>query len=144
MQVRSCYKQAYSRGSGKKADKCTGTEEDGFNGCYNKCEPGFVGQGRYCFKKCPEGFKQMSSFCLKPAGYLRQGGFQKSPDSQRCGVMFFEKCREGFHSSMTCARCLPDCPRGMDDLGSMCKRRYYNRGPARSPACNQEAGEELD
>ena len=80
---------------------------------------------------------------MKPAGYWRGTGKPEPfADSEKFSLLYYPKCKEGYHA-WGCCNCKFECPEGMKDLTSMCKKETYERGAAVPPACaNPE--EEID
>ena len=72
---------------------------------------------------------------MKPSGYWRgTGKATPFPDSEKFSMMYYPKCKEGYHA-WGCCNCKYDCPEGMKDLTSMCMKNTYQRGNPRKPGC---------
>lgn len=119
--------------------------------CYKPCKDGYKGVGPVCWQRCPEGFRDDGAFCAKPAPYGRGVGYpwkfgdkpfnldkakrrcERDHGDGRChqsGLIYYPKCREGFHN-VGCCVCSPNCPSGMKDIGVSCAKPSYGRGVGR-------------
>ena len=107
---------------------CRDDEEKQLTQCYPKCKEGWTGMGAFCYQDCPKDFKAMAVFCTKPKGYGRGKGTWKQCDNcEKWGLWWYPKCKEGFHASKV-FWCRRDCPDGMKDLMSTCKKNSMYRG----------------
>lgn len=120
--------------------------------CYDPCKTGYFGEDppAACYQRCPAEFTQDGRFCAKPAAYGRGAGYIIT-DKAKCerenpggceqdGLLFYPKCREGFHPAGCCI-CSPNCPSGMTDIGVSCVADEQIRKPRRA---NCPAGVEKD
>ncbi len=140
-----CYRDSYGRGVGKPMICKEGQQQDA-GLCYTPCQSGYKGVGPVCWQSCPSGFRDDGAFCAKPKPYGRGVGYpwkfgDKLNDHgmrSRCekahpegceknGLIFYPKCREGFHN-VGCCICSPNCQLGQTDIGVSCAKKSYGRG----------------
>lgn len=96
---------------------------------------GYTGSGLFCAQDCPKDYKNFAYYCMKPDGYWRGTGKPiQFEDSEKFGIMYYPKCKEGYHA-WGCCNCKYECPEGMKDLTSMCMKQSYQRGNPRKPTC---------
>lgn len=108
------------------------------NMCYPKCKEQWTGVGAFCYQDCPKDFKAMAVFCVKPKGYGRgAGSWRKCEDCEKWGLWWYKKCSEGYHASKV-FWCRRDCPAGMADLMSTCKKNSSYRGLGHFMYCGPE------
>ena len=119
--------------------------------CYPPCRDGYKGVGPVCWSQCPRDFPDHGAFCGKPAPYGRGVGYpwkfgdkpfdlgaaerrcERDHGQDRChkdGLIYYPKCREGFHN-VGCCVCSPNCPSSMKDIGVSCAKDPYGRGVGR-------------
>ena len=133
----TCYKKAYYRGRGNGLYRCNADEDQSLNWCFKKCEAGFSGFGSACLADCPKNWRAMAGFCLKPIGYNRGvGQWTKCDNCEKYGLLWYPKCRSGYHSSMQ-FYCKLDCPKGWEDMVSMCKKPTKSRGLGHGMYCGE-------
>jgi len=81
------------------------------------------------------------AFCRKPKPYGRGvGSTWPCLGCERWGLLWYPKCRAGFHN-VACCICSPNCPNGTLDVGVSCTRESYLR-PSTALQC--EPGEVMD
>ena len=132
----ACWLSAYGRGVGKPIHTCApGLEQNGLL-CYPQCQKGYYGVGPVCWENCPNGFRNDGAFCFKPDSYGRGVGYplwneakcnqENSQGCEKWGLIWYPKCRAGFHN-VACCVCSPDCPPEMTDIGISCAKKSYGR-----------------
>jgi len=155
-----CYRQSYGRGVGKPMHCAAGQAEDA-GLCYTPCQPGYKGVGPVCWQSCAPGFRDDGAFCAKPGPYGRGAGYPwkfgdglndngmrrrcNKANPQGCeknGLIYYPKCREGFHA-VGCCICSPNCPRGQTDIGVSCAKKSYGRGVGK-PLSTCPTGQDKD
>ena len=125
--AKTCWKKAYGRGIGKLKTICPADKEKDDLLCYPKCRDGYSGVGPVCWQTCPSDFSDALTFCNKPSSYNRGvGSMWECDNCERCGLLWYPKCRENFHSE-ACLECSPDCPSGMTDMVTSCVKDSYSR-----------------
>lgn len=140
-----CWRKVFSRGQGKIKHSCRKDFEENMELCYPLCAKNFTGIGEACWANCPLDFKDLKAFCNKPDSYNRGNGYslwnkekcemENDGNCEQWGLMFFPKCREGYHN-IGCCLCTPNCPPGMSDLGVACAKNSYSRGRGEPLICN--------
>ncbi len=139
---KSCYIGSYGRGAGSPLTSCNANESRSGALCYPKCKAGYKGRAFVCWKKCPSGFRNIGVFCQKPKAYGRGAGYlkkskclKKHPSGcQRTGLIYYPKCKPGYHH-VGCCICSPNCPSGMKDTGTGCRKKTYTRGAGHILRC---------
>ncbi len=153
-----CFRQSYGRGVGKPM-RCPHGKAYDAGLCYRPCKSGYKGVGPVCWQSCLPGFADHGAFCGKPKPYGRGVGYPwKFGDGfgdrgmrRRCqrahpqgcekkGLIYYPKCKPGFHS-VGCCICSPNCPPGQTDIGVSCAKKKYGRGvgkPVSACASDQE------
>ena len=141
-----CYRESYTRDLGEPM-KCPADKQYDAGLCYKPCETDYKGVGPICWQNCSPGFRDDGAFCFKPAPYGRGGGYpwkfgdglnddgmrsrcEKDHGKGNCekdGLIFYPKCKPGFHK-FGCCVCTPNCPPGQTDIGVSCAKRSYSRG----------------
>lgn len=159
-----CYRKSAGRGAGVVGNGCPEGQIKDPNGalCYPKCRDGYYAVGPVCWQSCPGGFRDDGAYCAKPAEYGRGAGYPwKAGDKpfnydkakERCekenpqgcerdGLIYYPKCREGFHM-VGCCTCSPNCPPDFGaDIGVSCTKKNYPNGAGTVLTC--PAGTERD
>ena len=133
-----CWKGSYGRGVGKPLSTCPpNTDKNGLL-CYPKCKNDMVGNGPVCWGRCPAGFPNHGAFCGKPKSYGRGAGkIKKCDNCEKNGLLWYPKCREGFHN-VACCVCSPNCINGMKDIGVSCAKTSYGRGAGKPMTCRPD------
>ncbi|OQR97953.1 hypothetical protein ACHHYP_09384 [Achlya hypogyna] len=141
-----CIRDGIGRGAGTPVvNQCLEGEEAYGALCYPKCQEGYEKVGCcICRKKGCSGAVGVTDIgvsCTKPAAYGRGAGYAlwnqdkcSAENSQGCeknGLMWYPKCKAGFHA-FGCCICTPDCPAGTHDDGAFCRKDHYGRGAGKS------------
>jgi hypothetical protein len=146
-------KPSYPRGVGVVPTVCGSGQQLDAGLCYPECQSGYSGVGPVCWQRCPSGFRDDGAFCAKPQPYGRGTGYawefgdppfdlgnakrrcERDHGAGRCeqnGLIFYPRCRPGFHS-VGCCVCSPNCTGGMTDIGVSCAKKSYGRGVGTVP-----------
>ena len=146
----NCWQDAYGRGVGRAIHACKpGFERNGAL-CYPLCDGGYYGVGPVCWQYCPSGFTDTGVDCLKPPSYGRGVGYvsqsscendNKETGCEEWGLLWYPKCREGFHNAACCV-CSPNCVNGQIDIGVSCQKLTYGRGWGDPLGCSSDEEEQ--
>jgi hypothetical protein len=127
-------------------DSCPAGKEKNGALCYDLCPAGYKGVGPVCWQRCPSGYRDDGGFCAKPKAYGRGAGHitknkcenkNKSTGCEKNGLLWYPKCKAGFHNTGCCI-CSPDCPREMGtDIGVSCTKKTKTRGVGSPMTCRK-------
>ncbi len=153
-------KNSYGRGNGyswdpfKGGDPTYGDLRNGKNRClkdhpsgceegsptiwYPKCKDGYKSIGLLCWENCRPGYNDDGLTCRADGLAMAKTKCERE-NPQGCeqyGLMYYPKCRAGFHA-VECCVCSPNCPPGMTDIGVSCQKNgSYDRGMGKPPLSN--------
>lgn len=134
----TCWVKAYGRGVGKPISSCPDDKNKSGLLCYPKCRDGYYGVGPVCWQNCPSNFRNDGAFCYKPSAYGRGvGSFSECDNCEKWGLLWYPKCRKGFHN-VACCVCSPDCPKHMTDIGISCAKHSYGRTAGTPLTCKSD------
>ena len=147
-------KKSYGRGNGYSWDPFKGALANGKDRClhdfpsgceegspsiwYPKCKDGYKSIGLLCWENCRPGYHDDGLTCRADGLTMAKAKCERE-NPQGCeqyGLMYYPKCRAGFHA-VECCVCSPNCPPGMTDIGVSCQKNGdYSRGIGKPPLSN--------
>jgi microsomal dipeptidase-like Zn-dependent dipeptidase len=119
-------------------DHPSGCEEGSPTIWYPKCRNGYKSIGLLCFENCRPGYNDDGLTCRADGLALAKAKCERE-NAQGCeqyGLMYYPKCRAGFHA-VECCVCSPNCPPDMTDMGVSCQKNgSEDRGIGKLPLSN--------